>query len=128
MGSAGDAWVAFIEARLAEDEQVADGLMFACRNPDLKPDFTGCGGPCAEEHWKRFDAARMLADAAADRKLLAMYEDQCDYDLPEGARDGRVQEERWIDQAVKEALGEVIKVRAARFSGHADYAGLPSTT
>lgn len=61
----------FIEARLAEDRATADGLMFACRNPDLEPDFFGCGGPCAEEFWKRFDPPRMLRDIEAKRTAVA---------------------------------------------------------
>jgi Family of unknown function (DUF6221) len=65
----------FIEARRAEDREVADGLMFACRIPDVMPDFTACGGPAAEGHWKAFDARRMLDDTDAIGAILKAWPD-----------------------------------------------------
>lgn len=66
-----DELTAFIEARLAEDKSVADGLMFACRIPEKKPDFFACGGPAAEEYWRRFDPRRMLAEVEGTTRLVA---------------------------------------------------------
>ena len=61
---------AFTQARLAEDREIANGLLFACKTDDM-PDFTGRGGPCAEDFWKRFDPHRMLADVEAKRRIIA---------------------------------------------------------
>ena len=63
--------LAFAAARLAEDKERADGLLFACRIPDKLPDFRACGGPAAEMYWERFNPRRMLAEADAKRLVLA---------------------------------------------------------
>jgi hypothetical protein len=65
--------VAFIEARLAEDKHYAQGLMFACRIPEKKPDFYACGGPAAEAYWAHFGPARMLRDVEAGHLILARH-------------------------------------------------------
>jgi len=62
---------AFNMARLDEDKATVEALMFASRFVDGEPDFTGRGGPAAEEHWKRFDPARMLRDVSAGRTIVA---------------------------------------------------------
>ena len=51
--------------------------------------------------------ARELWNIAADRRILGMLEPRPGLKLPEGA--------------VREALEDVIRIRAARFSGHRDY-------
>jgi hypothetical protein len=40
--------------------RLAEGLLSACRNPDLRPDFAGCGGPAAEAYWEFFTPATVL--------------------------------------------------------------------
>ena len=69
-----DDLAAFISARLDEDQRAADGLYFAARIPDRRPDFTGCGGPAAEAYWERFEPARILREAAAMRAILAQWQ------------------------------------------------------
>jgi hypothetical protein len=34
--------------------RLAEGLLFACKNPMASPDFTSCGGPAAEAYWAFF--------------------------------------------------------------------------
>jgi hypothetical protein len=65
--------VAFIEARLAEDERKAEGLLFAARIPEKKPDFFACGGPAAEAYWEHFEPKRMLGDVEAKRAIVEEY-------------------------------------------------------
>jgi hypothetical protein len=52
-------------AFLAEAKRIADGLQFACRLPDKKPDFTAGGGPAAETYWEYFHPARIVSLLAA---------------------------------------------------------------
>lgn len=52
-------------ATLEEAKRIADGLHFACRIPDKKPDFFACGGPAAEAYWDYFTPARILSLLAA---------------------------------------------------------------
>src|ERR1700761_3482321 len=47
-----------LTAALDDSRQIANTLSFACRNPDLRPDFAGCGGPAAEDYWNHFTPAR----------------------------------------------------------------------
>lgn len=68
------ALVKFSRERLDEDRDVTQGLAFACRNPDLSPDFFGCGGPAAEAFWERFDPERRLRETEGKRALLNAYE------------------------------------------------------
>lgn len=63
----------FIVARLREDEDTASGLAFACRNPDLTPDFGCCGGPAAEDYWARFNADRALREVEATRRIMGRH-------------------------------------------------------
>src|SRR4051812_16772461 len=60
----------FIMDRLAEDKSTADGLQFACRLPDKKPDFFACGGPAAEAYWQHFPPRRAGDQAGATRRLV----------------------------------------------------------
>lgn len=62
---------AFAEARLAEDKDRAEGLLFACKLPDKAPDFGSCGGPAAEAYWEHFGPRRMLREVEAKRAVLA---------------------------------------------------------
>lgn len=70
-------------------------------------------------HICRHDPASVLADIAADRAILARYEA---LQHPASLKD------RAIFPALAEVVGACIRDRAARFSGHPDYTGLPSTT
>jgi hypothetical protein len=67
--------VAFIEARLAEDKQRVESLLFACKIPEKTPDFFACGGPAAEAYWEHFGPARMLRDVEAVRRILERHRD-----------------------------------------------------
>ena len=69
-----DEAVAFAAARLAEDKATAEGLLFACQDPGMEPDFWGCGGPAAESHWLRFSARRMLDEAVARLAIIGRQE------------------------------------------------------
>jgi hypothetical protein len=87
----------YLAARLAEDRQVAEGLMFACLQPGRRPVFDFCGGPAAEQFWARFDPARMLREIEAKQETLRLHREcgsgagYCDdgghgYDLGDGER------------------------------------------
>lgn len=65
--------LAFIDARLDEGKRRADGLMFACRNPDKAPDFFACGGPAAEAYWEYFTPRLMLRNIETLREVLAAH-------------------------------------------------------
>jgi hypothetical protein len=127
-----DELVAFLAARLDDEEEAARDMARSHPAPwsaDAAFVYDAGGGLVLrdEYHWEairyaaRHDPARVLADVAADRKLLAMYEAQAGYDLPEGVHDGRDPGERERDEAVKDALEEVVKIRAGRFDSHPDY-------
>ena len=60
-----------LTAELAKAKKIADGLQFACRLPDRKPDFTFCGGPAAEQYWEYFTPARIAGLLAALDEALA---------------------------------------------------------
>lgn len=66
--------IAFVKARLAEDDERARGLQFACRIPEKIPDFTAAGGPAAETYWAHFTPQRMARELEAARRLLDRYE------------------------------------------------------
>lgn len=66
-----------LKAGLDADERIADGLSFACKIPGRVPDFTGAGGPAAEEFWDRFTPHRRAREAAVGRVVLALYEEFC---------------------------------------------------
>ena len=57
-------------ATLEKAKRIADGLHFACRIPDKKPDFTACGGPAAEAYWDYFTPARIFSLVAALEAVL----------------------------------------------------------
>lgn len=64
-----------LRAGLAADDRIADDLAFACKIPDRVPDFTGAGGPAAEQFWGRFTPVREVLEAEAKRQILALYEE-----------------------------------------------------
>jgi hypothetical protein len=66
--------VAFVTARLDEDERTADGLFFAAKHPDRRPSFFACGGPAAEAYWEHFGPARAVRQVEAARAVLTAYE------------------------------------------------------
>lgn len=70
-----------LAATLAEAKRIADGLQFACRLPDKKPDFTACGGPAAEAYWEYFTPARtasLVAGLEAALKLAGEWSTESD--------------------------------------------------
>lgn len=66
-------------------------------------------------HQERQDPARTLRRVAAKREIIGMWEEQAAYDLPEGVHEGRDPDERAADEAVKDALYDVLKVLAAAY-------------
>ena len=72
-------------------------------------------------HIACFDPKSALADIAADRAILDMYEGQDGCDLEDGVDDGRDWNEQEADEAVKDTLEQVVKIRAVRFKDHPDY-------
>lgn len=63
--------LAFLKARIDEDERAAKGLTNAARHLDREPDFYGVGGPAALALWQRFNPTRILAEVTAKRQLIA---------------------------------------------------------
>jgi hypothetical protein len=96
--------IAFLRARLDEDEAAAKAVL------DLN--WTGGEGhiglsTSASLHIARHTPARVLREVAADRKLLAAYDE---------AVNGPA-----ADLGVADALEAVIRDRAAAHDGHPDY-------
>jgi Family of unknown function (DUF6221) len=108
----------FLTARLDEDEAAHREIHEArvcsgCSDgweAGFDPDRCDCGYP-----------ARVLREVEAKRKILADYECQSGFSLPEGVHDGRDPDERECDQALKDALEIVICDLAAIWSDHPDY-------
>ena len=117
--------IAFLNARLDEDERYATaalGLLGIETKWHTVQQLQERGLTRADARFvNRQSSRRALADIAADRAILGMYEGQDGYDLPEGVRDGRDPDEQWADEAVKGALEQVVRIRAARFAGHQGY-------
>lgn len=72
-------------------------------------------------HIARHDPARVLREVEAKRKILADFENQAGWDLPEGVAEGRDDDERECDQAIRDTLGIVLADFAAIWSDHPDY-------
>jgi len=109
-----DDLIAFLNARLGEDEAAANSLFFAARIPDKRPDFTACGGPAAEVYWDHFNPARVLREVAAKRAILAEYERVA----------GSAQ--AYPNNATITSLGAaqtVVKALGTVYSDHPDYRG-----
>jgi len=139
-----DGLIAFWRNRLDEREktaQLAGGGEWRteCECEGLCEDYPSCsvvvgvksnditiyaeGGHDANQadHIAANDPKAVLADIAADRALIDLYQGQAGRDLPEGVHDGRDPDEQERDEDVKEALGEAVKIRAARFSSHSGW-------
>jgi hypothetical protein len=72
-------------------------------------------------HIARHDPASVLRDIAADRAILDMLEEQPGRDLPDGISDGRDPDEQEADEAARQTLEQVARIRAARFASHPAY-------
>ena len=68
-----DALVAFLQARLDEDEQTAKGLLNAARMLGREPDFYGAGGPAAQAYWQHFGTKRALGEVDAKRLIIEQH-------------------------------------------------------
>jgi len=129
MGGVSDPWVAFLTARLDEDEMRArsghGGSVTVHFHTGAAPLHAagGSGGTSGAP-----DQARALREVAAKRAILNEWEDadRHRYHLPEGVSEGRDDAERLRDDAVAEAMDTVIAHLAAVHSGHPDYPGLGS--
>ena len=79
--------------------------------------------PDMAAHVARHDPARVLREVAAGRAILADYEEaaQHPYDLPEGVREGRDDDERERDQYLIDVLEHVLRCLAAVYRDHPDY-------
>jgi hypothetical protein len=120
-----DELIAFVKARLDEDEAAARGLcgdgpyiaewlisgefIFVGTDPLPEEPIVHARDERVAQWIARHDPARVLRDVEADRQLLFKYEIGKKL-LPGPYKLGYC-----------EALEEVIKIRAARFSGHPDY-------
>lgn len=123
--------VAFLRARLDEDEQWALLTAAATAAQEVRPwrfdreDVFAEGGErmavarskSVAPHIARHDPFRVLRDVEADRKLLAEYQQaeakrpHDDAEYAHGYADG-----------LADGLLLAVKIRAARFSDHPDYA------
>lgn len=65
-----DDLIAFLKARLDEDEHQASGLAGATRFVDGRPDFYGVGGPAADAYWEHFPPHRILHEVEAKRTII----------------------------------------------------------
>jgi Family of unknown function (DUF6221) len=144
-----DDLIAFLEARLDEDEAAAVAAAEADKRYGGRPHWSALGnividagdpdwavadlGPCLEDasvaaHIVRHDPARVLREVEADRKLLAELEQARKFSdhmfsspLPEGVASGEVLGERMRAATQVLTLERVVVIRAERFSDHPDY-------
>jgi hypothetical protein len=121
--------VAFLAARLDEDETSAklaarEGGTWTQDDPARFPgSISSLGGPVVYDegapdenqapHIVRFDPNRMLRDVAADRQLLAAWQ-QAEAATPASA---------W-ESDYAQALERAVRIRAAVYSDHPDYGKL----
>lgn len=121
------ALVAFLEARLDELEAATQDMARSHPGPwsaegAFVHDANGGIVLCDEYHWSAVayaalnGPAAVLADVAADREILAMYESETQPSVYQP--EPEVQE--LIDQRIQ-VLEDVISARAERFSSHPDY-------
>lgn len=116
--------VAFIEARLAEDEAVAHA---AGRYPPGHNDGTTWHAAALQTSWDtrvdqhvaRHDSARVLRETAAKRRLLMLRANAAG--AVAGAWEGTPQRNRVVDHAYLEAITDVLAEVATAWSDHADY-------
>jgi hypothetical protein len=107
--------VAFLRARLDEDQRTAEGLNMATRMLGAEPDFYGAGGPAAAAYWRHFDPARVLAEVDAKRRILEQHH-RSGQTCPRcslGTEDGQVVFER-------DPCG-TLRLLALPYAGHPDY-------
>lgn len=103
-----DGLVAFVRARLADDEHAARTLLGATMIIGRSPEFYGAGGRAAAAFWQYFNPARMLAEVEAKRRILDRYEDalarQQDPEYSQSTARVHAQEyEGWIIPALAQA-------------------------
>ena len=120
-----DGLAAFFKARLDEEEARTRALLENARYAAAavrEPRLLGREIP-GWHSWP--DVVAMCAETEtgieADRAVLDLYREQCGWDVPEGVHAGRDPDERMRDEAVRDMLEQVVKIRAARFSGHPGY-------
>jgi hypothetical protein len=110
-----DDLLAFLAARLDEDEAVAQG---AARTDDGRggqwlPVHFGAGGfdSRVDDHIARHDPARVLREVEADRRLLAEWQ--------EAEADPAV-DDQW-NAGLAAGLRLAVQIRTTRYGGHPDY-------
>ena len=108
-----DELIAFLKARLDEDERTAKGLAGATRMVGGRPDFYGQGGPAAEAFWAHFDAARELREVETWRRILL------EYSIPPGTDAAYGGTER--ETGFRLALSFALKTKVLSYSNHPDW-------
>ena len=110
--------ISFLNARLDEDEAIAQSAAKRMGSPDWRQAATDDGRDTVVmgerevglhsllgTHIARHDPARVLREVEADRKLIAAYEDVPEFSDP------------WI------GLDLAVRIRAAIWNDHPDYEG-----
>jgi hypothetical protein len=106
--------VAFVEARLDEDERVAEG---AARTDDGRGGAWVAAGlrstydARVDDHIARHDPARVLRDVAAHRRLLAWYAEALEFEQ-------RTMPAFQVPFVTREVLEKVLHTLAASWSNH----------
>ena len=106
--------VEFLLARITEDEAVARGLQNATVLAGQRPNFYGAGGPAAEDFWRRFDPAWVLAECEAKRRIV----DEHGIDYEDGEQ---------VCAVCRAVIGNVpypcrtLRFAALPYAGHSDY-------
>lgn len=124
-----DDLVAFLRARLDEDEQAAQEAHYegqrwlseeedVCRWPDDELVHIA-DRKCDARHIARWDPVRVLAEVQAKRRIIEMYEN-----ADAAQRAGSISERnRTQDEAAVDVLGEAVHALAAVYASHPDYRG-----
>lgn len=127
--------VGFLRARLDEDEAAAlaafagpwtvgahpDGIRSVVLSPYARVVATTFREADAA-HVARHDPARVLADVAAKRAILDMWEDPEEAREPgSNGQEGRDADEIEADVAVAYAITDIVAAFAAVYAGHPDY-------
>jgi len=119
-----DELIEFVAARLDEEQYLAQDLARGHPGPwsaDTPSSVCDSGGKVVvqdEYHWSaiphiaRHDPARVLRDVAADRKLLAEWQ--------QAEADSAEDDDQW-KAGFAAGLRDAVLHRAKRFSGHPDY-------
>lgn len=98
----------FLAARLDDEEARVSG----------NSEWGDAHGDCYECGTNQ---ARVLRQVTAIRAILEAWQAQSGYSLPDGVADGRDPDEAMRDEAVKDALEDVVRELAAIWSDHPDY-------